>query len=651
MKPQIKFLKAIILTCIIIWGCSKSDDSNPNPDPDLTTFEGVIKLGGDSFEEVPQSRTTDTLETSDPQNKDIVEPILNQDGEEVGNEEVPHRYVCTTKTVSVLDGNGTFPLFNSNADVIYPGALLQGKSLENATPSPIPVKRAGGTISYDLNNGNLSSFFPVDEITKSKVQNGMNVIINGAVSAGNVVPANFQLDIVQVQSESQLALELGLKVKTFAVKAKASMTYNSSSSYNSFLVKLTQSYYTMSYDLPTSLEEIFHESVTPEKLSDYVAADNPATFISSVTYGRIFYMLVESTSSAREMEAKLNASYGKFGNSVSGSVEVDAFNSLKNNKIKVIAYGGDAKGTFELTGETSIGAIADKLAESTDIRAGLPLSYVVRSVERPDVIVGSRLATAYDVVECELKGVLPPQGYQSLVDLFADDEDGGGIGAMVQLKDSNILVYNKAGTKYAWYNGNLGEVLGMFDIHDENGPMGVTSFDSVGATVRFSNDQIYVFNQTGLQNEIFEYDPDLAAGNELSNGPIGSYRQENNANRLYAVNEIFGDSDNFQFVNRGIGAGARFNLDGEKIFFEKEGDQYALYNSSGKGSWKNPENNNELFAESNATSPLFDKVGAACYISFGGQSGRWLFINKGGDELMEYADTPSNVYDGPWVIN
>jgi len=65
-------------------------------------------------------------------------------------------------------GNTGFPLFNPNASVIYPGSLLQGKSLKQATPDVIAVERAGGTVSYDLNNGNLNSVFPLKRWQKAR---------------------------------------------------------------------------------------------------------------------------------------------------------------------------------------------------------------------------------------------------------------------------------------------------------------------------------------------------------------------------------------------------------------------------------------------------------------------------------------------------
>ncbi len=425
------------------------------------------------------------------------------------------------------------------------------------------------------------------------------------------------------------------------------MSFSTDRTYNRFLVKLSQEYYTMSFDLPTSLSQLFDESVTPEQLATYVQPDNPATFISSVTYGRIFYMLVESTTSSREMETKLNLSYGSFNNKLSGSVDVDSFQKMNNVKIKVIAYGGDSAGAISLAGERTIEDIAARLEESTNIRTGLPLSYVVRSVERPDQVVGTKIATEYDITNCDLKGILPPQGYRSLVDLFDD-----GIGALIHISDSNVVVYNKAGTQYAWYNGNSGDVLGIFDIHDPDGPMGANTFNSIGAGVRFNDSRLYIFDGAGLRNEFFSYDPANVSGNSLPNGPIGAYDQRDGANRVELVNEIFGDSGNFQFANRGFGAAVRIGAE-RMAYFSNEGDQYAIYDRAGAGTWANPLESTTWFNNrpNKDDRKIFDRVGAATRLTFGGSSERWLLVNHKGDEILEYYASPEDKIEGPWVIN
>ncbi len=626
----IRILQGILFALLFITftSCKEGGSATgPESPEEPQTFEEVIALGGET-EEFPESRTTDTLAVSEPQADDRQ---VDEDGSTV-----TQRWICSTKTLSVLDGNGQYPLFNTNADVVYPGNLLQGKTLSNATPSPIVVERAGGTISYDLNNGNLSSTFTVDRVSKSSIQDAMNNII---ANAGDVVPANFQLDIEEVQSEQQLALEMGLNVNTFSTKVRSNLSFSTDRSYNRFLVKLTQSYYTMSFDLPTSLDQLFDESVTPEQLATYVQPDNPATFISSVTYGRIFYMLVESTSSRQEMAAKLDVSYGAFRNSVDGSVDVDSFQEMNNVKIKVIAYGGDAAGTFELAGEATIQNFAEKLAESTDIRAGLPLSYVVRSVERPDKIVGTSIATEYDVVDCELKGTLPPVTFQPWVDLFED-----GVGAATNVRDDIVILFNGAGTEYAWFHDR--QIKGeTYSIADTTAPLGVVPFDAVGSALLFDDGKIYLMNKEGTKYAPYAFSPGTVSG-EPQNSPFGNY------SATFDINE-WGNNDNHPFAVEGMGAATkRINIpsgvDYSMYLFNNNGDKYVGYQDGTFGSvtdfanWGPADQHEE-----------FTVVGAATRIQLGATEHN-IFFNKEGDEFVIFdfqGNGGAKQFSQPYVIN
>ena len=65
-----------------------------------------------------------------------------------------------------------FPLFNPNSSVVYPGNLLQGGSLKNATPDVIVVDRAGGIFSIDMLGGNWNTSATVNQVVKSEVVQG-----------------------------------------------------------------------------------------------------------------------------------------------------------------------------------------------------------------------------------------------------------------------------------------------------------------------------------------------------------------------------------------------------------------------------------------------------------------------------------------------
>jgi len=370
-----KKLVPYLLSLLMLAACQQEDELQQ--EMTTTTIKEVFTSGG-----VPE-------EVQSVEEEEVLgeEEVLLPDGS---------TWKCTTTRVSVTEGSSDFPLFNPNASVIYPGSLLQGGSLQQATPSVIPVKRAGGTISIDIIDGSAQPSFEVEEVSKSSIATAANQIIG---ESSGTVPANFNFSAEQVFSKEQLALSLGVNVETQFVTVGSQLDFRQDKEYNRFIVKLNQSFYTLSFDIPTSLSQLFAPDVTATDLAKYVSPGNPATYISDVTYGRIYYMLVESSSSAMEIDAAISASFS--GVSAGGSVDIETnyLRELSDMQIKVVALGGESKSTFATIGETDLGNLVSLLGESTDIASGVPVSYVVRSAINNEV-VNTKLAAEYDRKEC-----------------------------------------------------------------------------------------------------------------------------------------------------------------------------------------------------------------------------------------------------------
>lgn len=635
---------------LFIASCGGGDDpsGDPQPDPEEPlTFAEVVATGGDVQD------TTSLIKSKTP---------VDSTGNIEDNPETTERVVCVTKTYDVMDGNSKFPLFSAvGEEVIYPGSLLQGKTLKDPIPKPIVVKRAGGAISYNIIAGNKAARVQVDEVTGSKIAQAMNDIIGGA----DQVPDDFQLEISQIESESELAFNLGISYENFTTNVQADMSFSTDKTYNRLLVKLTQQFYTMRFDLPTSLDEIFDESVTPEDLAKYVQSDNPATFISSVTYGRIFYMLIESTSSRTEMKASINGGYSGVVQEIKVKADISSLESLKDKKITVIAYGGDNSAGF--AGVSSIDAIATRLNDSKDINFGKPLSYVVRSVNRPDDIVGTQLATTATEVECTSKGFLPPDSYRELVDLFED-----GIGASFNLTGSKIILYNKAGNKYALYDASLGK-KGKYIYDFDRGPISVpNAFGPIGAAFRRDANTIFLFNTSGTQYILLKSVNSSFAADITSLG-IPATRDFLDCNcRIGDViknepgntSDHFSNGNTFPFAGDGIDAALEKDeypewlfWDGigvfpfvyytKSILFSNDGNDGAeLEHAVGKGYlWGAKKTTKSLFGSDGLS---FDNVGAACKVAFSESSIDYLYFNNEGDQMIIQKGA---TFTGPYVAN
>lgn len=370
---QLVSLFVIIFVLVVMYGCEKNSTQPQTGTPE--TIEEVVNLGND-FPPVVEEETVVDSSTS----------VYEENGTV---------WRCTSKRYSITTAPDDYPNFNPNAEILFPGNLLQGKTLPQATPEPISVNRAGGTIVMNIINGGNRYSETVPVINLDNVVAAQNKILQNI----NASPANFTFTMEEVNSEQQLAVKLGVNFSSLTTKVKTSLEFSRDRSYNRFIVKLNQSYFTMIYQLPTSYAEVFAPNVTPEDLMPFIGPGNPATFISSITYGRIFYMLIESTESKQEMEASIDASFRAAiaNGSLNGNVKY--VNELSNRKVKAFALGGDD----QLALNAVIGGfdqLKTYLSQGGSVNTGVPLSYQVRALKKPYPVVQTKVATEYDVKNC-----------------------------------------------------------------------------------------------------------------------------------------------------------------------------------------------------------------------------------------------------------
>lgn len=368
-------------------GCSGDDGAGPagpGGSGSATELGRIIEEAGD-FEPFEEEYTeTEAVEFEDTSGND--------------------QYYCTRKTVSLTEGYSDFPQFDPNARIIFPGNLLQGNTLDNATPSEIPVDRGPGTFVITLLNGTTTSSVDVDEVSLSSAVGAMNEII---ANTPDDLPARTTYQMQRITSREQLAVAMNAEYENLTTEVQGSFDFRSDVKYNRYLVKLTQSYYTIAFQTPTDPADFFGPDATPEQLSLYVQPGNPAAYISSVTYGRVFYLLIQSTESVQEMEASVRGSFE--GAVASGSLGADVRYVSELSEVQVSGYalGGVAnQAAAALTGDFE--ALSTFIAEGGTITTGVPLSYTVNAANDPARQLEVKVATEYDIVDCApLSDALP----------------------------------------------------------------------------------------------------------------------------------------------------------------------------------------------------------------------------------------------------
>ncbi|MFP4624811.1 MAG: thiol-activated cytolysin family protein, partial [Gemmatimonadota bacterium] len=111
-------------------------------------------------------------------------------------------WTCTVRRVSSEQYPDDYATFNPNAEVVFPGSMLQGATLADATPEPVLVDRAGGTLVINLVNGSSGVYQEVGEVKQSTVTQAINDIL--AANSG-IGAARFTYTSSEVQSHEEMA--------------------------------------------------------------------------------------------------------------------------------------------------------------------------------------------------------------------------------------------------------------------------------------------------------------------------------------------------------------------------------------------------------------------------------------------------------------
>lgn len=320
------------------------------------------------------------------------EPLVGEGGAQ---------FECTYQDYSLTKVPEKFVALNPNADVLWPGSLVQGKSMAGGILDPIPVKRAPGTITLTLASGGGGPFFKkMDAASLSAAVQAQNEILDAYTGA---TPAKFSYSFESIYSSEQLSVAVDANVEGTNWSASAALSVDKTDERNRFLIQFSQEYFTMAFDPPQGAAGVFDPSVTADDLRPYAAAGNPPVYVASVTYGRIFYILFESKASALEIAAAVKGSYSGPSISASGSVNASWKKTINEATVKAFGLGGNAEMAINaVTGQDQFEKIQKFLTTGANFdkqNPGVPISYTIRHLTDATQ-VKLALTTEYTAKQC-----------------------------------------------------------------------------------------------------------------------------------------------------------------------------------------------------------------------------------------------------------
>jgi len=283
------------------------------------------------------------------------------------------------KKVALSSEASDMNIFNPKSDVIYIGSLIDGQSIADGTYRPIPGARSPLTVSIDLGNinGDASVVIP-DPSRASSVQNSVNRLVSQGTSGSMAARAKFRYQ--EVKSSTHFQMGLGIGYGKANVQLESQTDYSTFSEKSSTLVELTQVYYNISMDLPQKPSDLF--SINGQLPSPESWTTTPY-YVSTVTYGRRAYFLIESTATTEEIQQTLGVAMKSVAGDSETGIDVSVKNAWSNSKtsIKSFVLGGEARGANITSLEGILDWVKSGMDISDNLGAAVPIGYTMRSLK------------------------------------------------------------------------------------------------------------------------------------------------------------------------------------------------------------------------------------------------------------------------------
>lgn len=355
---------SLLLVVSMVWnGCRKDD--NPTPiTGDFDEYVRALPYAFGAFDTDPQA---------------ISEGSESTEG-----------YYCDYKEYSYSAGYGEVILLDPTTDVIAPGMFIKpGASLTDGNYTPITNAKKPLTLTRST-----GETVTIENPSLSSIRQGIQEMNQNAGTGS----ANVYSKKQSVNSEQELRLRMGAHYKNPWVKLSTGFGWSDNVEKNFMYANFVQVYYTVEVDAnqKNNPSDWFE---TP--LPDYENWNESPVYVSSVKYGRIGILTMESKATKTEMEAFVKAALRAFGSSGSIDIRTEYKEFLDSTKFKVLVIGGNPEDAVAsvINGYEGFLSWIEESASFSEENPGSPVAYSLRYLKdnTPAAVV---LSGSYTVKEC-----------------------------------------------------------------------------------------------------------------------------------------------------------------------------------------------------------------------------------------------------------
>lgn len=344
MKLFKKTAVVLLVLLVCCWGCSDDDSSGESSSMQSVSAgsssslqPGSTSAGSSSSDGIVY--TLEQFNTFIRQGAALVQPPVIQPPRRIGAPVTNSEGGVVTVTAQWEEGVAFMEQLGlqSNSDVYWPGALLDGNTVLSGDNIPIPGSRAPVTLSVSLSGIQGNCAATVNDPKLSTVRQAVSDLLGQQISGATPAQVNFTVSEIHSQDQLQLVLGGNFSAGYHSVQSQFDFTDNAVRS--RVLVKFIQVYYTIDLDLPETPSDLFAAGSNWGDLST-VCSNKVPVYISSVSYGRLALFSFESSEDLSKLKAAVNYSCSGIVADGGANVEAAYKDLLNNSTIKATIIGG-----------------------------------------------------------------------------------------------------------------------------------------------------------------------------------------------------------------------------------------------------------------------------------------------------------------------
>ncbi len=277
---------------------------------------------------------------------------------------------CRTNEYDIRSNFEDVAIFDPTLGVVYPGALVIGNNqMLDGSPQPLQIQRAPMRLRLDLpgigERGTLEVGSPDYGTVQTALDDGLEYWNNDIAPQGYEIASNAYYESTTAYTSQQMSLDLGVGVEWASGSSfESQFSYSSTTEKRVAAILYRQVFYEVTMVTPDSPADVFGSSVDLNRVQSLMNSDTPPAYVSSVQYGRIIMVRMETTSTETSVELDAALEYASIGKDVNADVEAKYKSILEQSTINVVTIGGNAE-------------VASKVITGSDVASSGGLNYVI----------------------------------------------------------------------------------------------------------------------------------------------------------------------------------------------------------------------------------------------------------------------------------